>query len=106
MCVSEDQIKFQGLEYLLLWRSCTLGPSSRLLALKGTASPKEEELSRDSRRPVFFSFFKKKNFIEIQLTYNVLVSGVQQSDLHIYSSITFPSIIGYYRIVSIFPCAI
>ena len=49
-------------------------------------------------------------FIEVYLIYNVLlVSGIQQSDsvIHIYLSfIRFFSIIGYYKILNIVPCAI
>ena len=52
--------------------------------------------------------------IEIQLIYNVvLISGIQQSDsvIHTYIYIyifffRFFSIIGYYKILSIVPCAI
>ena len=57
----------------------------------------------------FVLFFFK---IEVQLIYKVvLVSSVQQSDsviyiyVYIYFSIFF-SIIGYYKILSRFPCAI
>ena len=64
------------------------------------------------------SFFSSKPFIcfliyffiEVQLIYNVvLVSGAQQSDsvIHIYLFFfRFFSIIGYYRILNIVPCAI
>ena len=51
-----------------------------------------------------------KNFIEIQLIYNVvLVSGLQQSDSVICICtffFRFFSIIGYYKILSRVPCAI
>ena len=60
-------------------------------------------------------------FIEVQLIYNVLVSGMQQSDsviyIHIYMCVCvcvylcdfffqFFSIIGYYKILIIVPCVI
>ena len=49
---------------------------------------------------------KKKKEIETQLIYNlVLVSGIQQSD-SIYSFLRFFSIIVYYNILNIVPCAI
>ena len=63
--------------------------------------------------PVYFFFL-----IEINLIYNVVsVSGVQQSDsiTHIYTYVyinvyiifcRFLSLIGYYKILSIVPCAI
>ena len=67
----------------------------------------------------FFFFLRKSlfyffNFIEILLIYNVvLVSGIQQSDsvIRIYIKICifffrFFSIIGYYKILRIVPCAI
>ena len=54
-------------------------------------------------------FLFSLTFIEMQLTYDVLVSGVQQSDsiIHIYLYIVlrFFSIIGYYKILSTVPCA-
>ena len=47
-------------------------------------------------------------YIEVQLIYNVvLVSGVQQSQLYKYIFFfRFFSIIGYYKILKIAPCAI
>ena len=52
-------------------------------------------------------FLFSLTFIEMQLTYDVLVSGVQQSDsiIHIYLYIVlrFFSIIGYYKILSTAP---
>ena len=58
----------------------------------------------------FFSWYFKSNyFIEVQLTYNVLVSVIQQSDsvmhIHTFSSICF-SIMVCHRIMNIVPCAI
>ena len=59
--------------------------------------------------PLCFSHIRHTLFfflIEVQLSYNVvLVSDVQQSDSYIYFFIFF-SIIGYYRILNIVPCAI
>ena len=50
--------------------------------------------------PFFFSFF-----LEVELSYNVvLVSGIQQSDSVIFF-ISY-SIIGYYKILNIIPCAV
>ena len=69
----------------------------------------------DSSPNSFFLFFFALNFFltEIELIYNVvLVSDVQQSDsvIHIYKYIysfyMFFSIIGYYKTLSIVPCAI
>ena len=53
--------------------------------------------------PQMYTFF----LIEVQLIYNVvLVSGVQQSDSAIYIFFfRFFSLIDYYKILSIFPCA-
>ena len=50
-------------------------------------------------------------FIEVYLIYNVLVSGVQQSDSVIYTYrsfffFIFFSLVAYYKISSIVPCAI
>ena len=44
-------------------------------------------------------------FIELQLVYNVLVSGVQQVDADIYRVMLF-SIMIYYRRLNISPCVI
>ena len=54
-----------------------------------------------------FFFFFLIIFIEVQLTDNVvLVLGAQQSDSVVYSFSHFFSMIGYYKVLSIFPCAI
>ena len=51
---------------------------------------------------IFLSFF----FFEVYLIYNVvLVSGIQPSDSVIFF-FRFFSIIGYYKILNIVPCAI
>ena len=68
---------------------------------------------------IFISFKKNfKFFIEVQLIYNVLFSGVQHSDsvyiyIHMCACVSlcvcvfrFFSLIGYYKILSIDPCAI
>ena len=45
--------------------------------------------------------------IEVELIYNsVLVSGVQQSDSVIYTYTFLFSIIGYYKVLNVVPCAI
>ena len=57
-------------------------------------------------------FFSEMYFIEVQLIYNVvLISAVQQNDsvthIHVYAYIyIFLSIMVYYRILNIVPCAI
>ena len=53
----------------------------------------------------FFSLFKK--FFEIYLIHNVmLVSSVHLSDSAMHSLFAFSSIIGYYKMLNIVPCAI
>ena len=62
---------------------------------------------KDIKARVFFFF--KKILVEIQLVYNiVLVSGIQQSDsvIHIHNLFRLFSIISYYKILNILPCAI
>ena len=61
----------------------------------------------DLSAPQFF----KKHFIEVPLSYNVLISGVQQSDsvMHIHIKaffFIFFSITICHRILSIIPCAV
>ena len=57
-----------------------------------------------------FKFVKFLNFIKVYLIYNiVLVSGRQHSDSFIQAYLfffRFFSLIGYYKILSIVPCAI
>ena len=86
----------------------------RLRGLLARAQPRNSEgrEERTSLRDFFFTFFPSFNYYFncIADTLCWLVSGVQQSDsiyIHINLSICrFFSIVGYYKIMNLVPCAI